>query len=111
MHQNTNENFTTQLILTCHHIYFTITPKPTKTPTEFQKEKICLCENWFTYSYGNRGVKTGQTLARTEKKQTANKSNFVQSTDAPNGNMKQEPNQRIFSQKTCSIIMLLLLAQ
>lgn len=63
--------------------------------------RTCLCIH----------TATGQVLARTEKKQSTNKSNFAQSTDAPNGNMKPEPDQSIFSQKTCSFIMLILLAQ
>lgn len=63
------------------------------------------------YSYRNRGVKTSQTLARTEKKQTADKSNFVQSKDASKGTIKPELEQGIFPQNTCSITMILLLAQ
>lgn len=70
------------------------------------KGKNLHLKNRFMYSYSNRGVKTSQALARTEKKQNANKSNFAQSTDAPKDNMKPEPDQSISPQKICSIIML-----
>lgn len=106
MHQNTNEKFTIQLIFTCHHIYFTITPSQPKHSLSFRRKKICSCKKQFIYSYCNGGVKTSQTPAKTEKKQTANQSNFAQSIYPPNGNVKPEPDQSIFSQKTCSIIML-----
>lgn len=77
-------------------------PNQPKHPPSFRR-KTSVSKNLFMHTHGNGGLKTGQTLARSEKKQTANRSNFDQSTDALNGYVK--PDQRRFSLKTCSIIM------